>query len=120
MGDSSYRDTPILYTNWCIVATMRTYREYRFLWLRRLLLWLALGPKQYRYMKRILAEDPRATRAYMTDIVIRKDGVERRFEADWVRSLARILHPPREDWLGPIPSPRPLNSNIPAMRGKRA
>jgi hypothetical protein len=84
---------------------MRTYREYRFLWIRRVLLWLALGPQQYRHMKHVLSQDLRAPRARMIDIVIRKDAIERRLPADWVRSLARILHPERRDWLGPAPIP---------------
>lgn len=92
-------------------ADMRTYREYRFLPLRRLLLWLALGPKQYEYMKRILAADPRAPRARQIDIVVRKDAIERRLEADWVRSLARILNPSKPDWRGfnAVPSPNPAS-----------
>lgn len=89
---------------------MRPYREYRFLWLRRLLLWLALGPQQYRYMKKTLGQDPRAPRARMIDIVVRKDAIEHRLEADWVRSLARITHPEKHDWLGPIPSPSSSNT----------
>jgi hypothetical protein len=80
------------------------YREYGFLWLRRLLLWLALGPRQYGYMKKTLGQDPRAPRALMIDIVIRKDSIECRLEADWVRSLARITNPERRDWTGPVPS----------------
>jgi hypothetical protein len=78
-------------------------QQHRVKWLRRFLLWLALGPRTYRYMSDVLAQDPRAPRARLIDIVVRKDGVERRLEADWVRSLARIVHPPTPTRLSPDP-----------------
>lgn len=59
-------------------------------WLRRRLLWLALGPWTYSYMISTLAIDPRIKTARMVDVVVRKDGVERRFEADWIKHVARF------------------------------
>jgi len=58
---------------------------------RRLLLWLALGPSTYDYMTRGLAHDPRLKTAKLADIVVRKDAVERRIEADWLKTLCKIV-----------------------------
>ena len=60
---------------------------------RRLLLMLALGRRTYDYMVRSLSNDPRTRRARLVDIVVRKDAVERRTEADWCRTIARIVLP---------------------------
>jgi len=58
---------------------------------RRFLLRLALGRRTYQYMVRSITHDPRTRRARLVDIVVRKDGHERRIEADWVKNLARIV-----------------------------
>jgi len=42
-------------------------------------------------MCRSVQHDPRTRTAKEVDIVIRKDGMERRIEADWVKSVARII-----------------------------
>lgn len=60
-------------------------------WMRRALLWLALGRRTYGYMRRSVLNDPRTPRARMVDIVVRQDGREVRTEADWVKKLARIF-----------------------------
>jgi hypothetical protein len=61
--------------------------------LRKCLLWLALGPRTYRYMAGTVRADKRCRNARMVDIVVRKDAVERRIEADWVKTIAQILDP---------------------------
>lgn len=63
-------------------------RIYR--WVRIRCLRIALGPA-YNYMVRTLQSDPRLPRAYLADIVVRKDSVEKRFEADWLKDLARLV-----------------------------
>ena len=62
-------------------------------WFRRVCLRIALGNRKFAYMARSLTRDPRTVRAKETDIVVRKDGVERRIEADWLRDLARLVGP---------------------------
>ena len=64
---------------------------------RRLLLWLALGPRTYDYMWRVLATDPRLRTCKLADIVVRKDGREKRIEADWLKKIAKIVLPPRKN-----------------------
>jgi hypothetical protein len=64
-----------------------------FVPLRRALMWLALGPHTYGYMRRSLGWDPRLRNARMVDIVVRKDAVEKRFEADWLKRIARVVLP---------------------------
>lgn len=59
--------------------------------LRRLLLRLALGDSTYQYMVRVLNTDPRTPVAKDVDIVVRKDGVERRIEADWLKRIAKLV-----------------------------
>lgn len=66
-------------------------RKQRVLWLRRFLLWLAVGPRTYDYMARVLRSDPRLRVCKLADIVVRQDGRERRIEADWLKSLATIV-----------------------------
>ena len=66
-------------------------REATVVHLRRALLRLALGGRTYDYMRRSLGQDPRTKRARSVDIVVRKDGVERRIEADWAKDIARIV-----------------------------
>ena len=63
--------------------------------LRRALLWLALGPRGYDYMASTLTIDKRITNARMVDIVVRKDAMERRFEADWLKRLAAVVVTPK-------------------------
>lgn len=58
---------------------------------RQLLLKLALGKRTYNYMAETVRQDPRTRRARQVDIVVRKDGLERRIEADWVKTIARIV-----------------------------
>lgn len=67
-----------------------------FVWLRRLLLRLALGGRRYEYMVRTVLQDPRTPSARMVDIVVRKDGGERRIEADWVKWIAKLVGPRRK------------------------
>lgn len=61
------------------------------MWWRRLLLRLALGSHTYDYMRQSLRSDPRTRTARLVDIVVRKDAVERRVEADWCKTIARII-----------------------------
>jgi hypothetical protein len=63
----------------------------RMIPVRRLLLCLALGPRTYKYAARSLKYDPRLRNCRMSDIVVRKDGFERRIEADWLKELATIV-----------------------------
>lgn len=72
--------------------------------IRRVALRFALGWSAYDYMVRSLGHDPRCGDAREVDIVVRKDGVERRIEADWLKDLARLTAgrcPPIEsrNWL---------------------
>jgi hypothetical protein len=59
---------------------------------RTWLLRLALGGRKFDYMVRSLKADPRTPGAKLVDIVVRKDGKERRIEADWVKTIARITY----------------------------
>jgi hypothetical protein len=52
---------------------------------------MALGEQTFAYMVRSLQSDRRITNAHMVDIVIRKDAVEKRIEADWLKTLARMV-----------------------------
>lgn len=52
---------------------------------------IALGDSTFNSMVRTLQQDRRITNAHMVDIVVRKDAVERRMEADWLKTLARIV-----------------------------
>lgn len=61
--------------------------------IRRFFLWLALGPDTYRYVKGSVFSDHRAKSAHIIDLVVRKDAKETRIEADWVKSLIRIMSP---------------------------
>jgi hypothetical protein len=45
----------------------------------------------FNYAVRSLQYDPRIVNAHTVDIVIRKDGIERRLEADWLKQLARLV-----------------------------
>jgi len=56
----------------------------------------ALGDRAFEYMCRSLAHDPRLRSARMVDIVVRKDAVERRIEADWLKAIAKIVLPEQE------------------------
>ena len=51
----------------------------------------ALGDTTFYYMVRSLQRDPRIRYAHTVDIVIRKNGLERRIEADWLKKLARYV-----------------------------
>lgn len=42
-------------------------------------------------MARTLSHDHRIRSSKLVDIVVRKDGIERRIEADWVKTLAIIV-----------------------------
>lgn len=66
-------------------------RKVRLITIRRVLLWLAVGPRTYAYMARSLKHDPRLRTCRLADIVVRKDAFERRIEADWLRTLATIV-----------------------------
>jgi hypothetical protein len=55
------------------------------------LLRLALGDATFHSMARSLKQDPRIATAHNVDIVIRKDGVEHRIEADWLKEFAKIV-----------------------------
>lgn len=65
---------------------------------RALLLRLALGSRQFDYMNRTIKNDKRTASARLVDVVVRKDAVERRIEADWIKHIARIINhvPPRK------------------------
>lgn len=58
---------------------------------RRQFLKIALGPYTYKYMTESISRDRRTKNAKTVDIVVRKDGQERRIEADWVKDIARII-----------------------------
>ncbi len=59
--------------------------------IRKFALWVALGSHDYNAMVRSVRQDPRTRRARLIDIVVRKDAVERRIQADWVREVARVV-----------------------------
>jgi hypothetical protein len=59
--------------------------------LKRLLLRLALGRRTYAYMCRSLSQIPGLRRCRSADIVVRKDGTERRVEADWLKKLCQLV-----------------------------
>lgn len=88
----------------------------RPMWLRRLLLRLALGRQRYIYMTNSVLSDPRTPRARSVDVVVRRDGVERRIEADWIKFIARLLEPtvPAKKWEEPNPDEviMSLNSDL--------
>jgi hypothetical protein len=44
-------------------------------------------------MIRTLSRDARVRNAHEVDFVVRKDGFERRIEADWIKKIARIVLP---------------------------
>ncbi len=73
---------------------MRVFRK----WLLR----LALGSRTYRYMCRTLSQDPRLPTCKLADIVVRKDGGEVRVEADWLKTLVKIV---ADDLTAPVPQP---------------
>lgn len=52
---------------------------------------MALGDDAFDLMVRSLRADPRVQGAHTVDIVIRKDGVEKRVEGDWIKYIARIV-----------------------------
>ena len=62
----------------------------RFKPVRALLLRLALGESTFQYMLRSIKNDPRLPSARLVDLVVRKDAVEQRIEADWIKNIARI------------------------------
>lgn len=64
---------------------MRLYR------IRAVALRIALGGSTFDYMNRSVKTDKRTPSARMVDIIIRKDGREERIEADWVKTIARII-----------------------------
>ena len=74
-----------------------------FVPLRRALFWLALGPYTYDYMRRSLGWDTRLRTARTVDLIVRKDGTEKRVEADWAKTIARCV----------LPKPPPLK--LPAI-----
>ena len=55
------------------------------------LLRIALGDELFNRMARGLLADPRLQDPHTIDIVVRKNGVDKRIEADWVKQLARIV-----------------------------
>jgi hypothetical protein len=60
---------------------------------------MALGDDAFNLMVRCLRADPRSQNPHTIDIIVRKDAVEKRTEADWVKHIARIVKdvplPPR-------------------------
>jgi hypothetical protein len=86
-----------------------TKMKVRMITARRFLLWLALGPRTYDYMSRVLREDARLRTCRLADIVVRKDGVEHRIEADWLKTLATIIMG-RWEPAGGWPKPAPAQS----------
>ena len=42
-------------------------------------------------MCRTVLADPRLISAHDVDVVIRKDGIERRIEADWIKKITKIV-----------------------------
>lgn len=61
--------------------------------IRRILLWLAVGPRTFRAMQRSVQKDTLRV-AHTIDILIRKDSRESRVEADWLKDLATVLFGP--------------------------
>lgn len=59
------------------------------------LLRIALGDELFNLMERGLLGDPRLRDAHTVDLVVRKDAIEKRIEADWVKQIARIVLAPR-------------------------
>ena len=66
-------------------------------WLRRLALRFALGSNDYKLLVSTCRQDPRLPRAYLVNIVVRKDGVEKTSEADWAKRMARLVDPSKLD-----------------------
>lgn len=58
---------------------------------RRFLLRLVMGQRTYDYMVQSVLADRRCFNAKAVDIVVRKDGREKRIEADWIKKLYRIV-----------------------------
>lgn len=52
------------------------------------------------YVVRSLQADPRIRNPNTIDIIIRKDGVERRIEAQWLKELARLVEHETPDPVG--------------------
>lgn len=69
---------------------------------KRLLLRIALGSRTYQYMCKSLSQDPRLRSAKLTDIIIRKDGREERVEADWLKTIGKMVS---ADLTEPVPQP---------------
>ena len=59
--------------------------------IKRLLLKWILGKRTFYYMCRTVLADPRLVSAHDVDMVIRKDGIERRIEADWIKKITKIV-----------------------------
>jgi hypothetical protein len=59
-------------------------------WIKAKLLRLAMGRRTFDYMLKSINHDPRTRGARMVDIVVRRDAVERRVEADWVKKICRL------------------------------
>jgi hypothetical protein len=63
-----------------------------YTWLRIRALRFAMSEGQsYNYMVRTLQSDSRLPTARIVDTVVRKDAVERRIEADWLKRLAKLV-----------------------------
>jgi hypothetical protein len=65
--------------------------------IKRFLLKLILGSSTYEYMVRSILWDPRVRNDKLVDIIVMKDGVERRIEADWIKKIAKIIHTPEKE-----------------------
>lgn len=57
---------------------------------KRILLKLVFG-KSYNYMVKTLLLDNRAKKAKLIDIIVYKDGIEKRIEGDWLKTMAQIV-----------------------------
>jgi hypothetical protein len=70
--------------------------------IKRFLLCLALGKRTYAYMCKTLSQDPRLPRCRLADIIVRQDGREVRIEADWLKTVCKLVSP---DLTPPVPQP---------------
>lgn len=88
---------------------MKRWREISFPRTRTLLLRLALGSRGFDYMNRTIKFDKRTPGARLIDIVVRQDGREERIEADWVKTIAKIIYHVE---VKPIPSQQYLKKHV--------
>lgn len=61
---------------------------------RKFLLWVVFR-SEYKYLVKCIKTDPRLATSHQVDLIVRKDGRDLRFEADWIKVLGR-MYPQKE------------------------